>query len=103
MGRFPQLGWKLYVIPTNSYADSRNDVKLRFPNDTNCKSKKTQQRATTILHIPVRGIDSEPQLLQARTQAMSITVLYYEQSDTVQFIFVHRNILNKQTKKKQFA
>ena len=49
MGRFsPQMGWKLYVIPTNGpilrWQSQWRDV--TFPNDTNRKSKKKKTLGT---------------------------------------------------------
>ena len=57
------------------YVDSRNDMTLHFPNDTNRKQKKNKQkkllgRATNILHTPVLGINSGPPQLQAMSMSL---------------------------------
>ena len=88
------------------YFESHNDAMLRFPNATTRKSKFLG-RATTTLHMPpALGIDSGPQQLQARTQAIDslkrpLLWTVWHSSFFVVVVVVHGNILNKQMQKKQ--
>ena len=101
------MSWKVYVIPTNGpilitwcygtfpeWHQSQIEKKKKKKKE---RKKKTLGTGDDYTAQPALGIDSGP----AMTQAMSMSSTM---NSLTQFrFFVHGNILNKQTHKKQLA